>query len=251
MNTPVTPLTADNYWSADQLRVMRGLELPTWFLPVAHVPHDAPALTSQPIQVEVASEPETEIVKPNAAVHVLQDLSELDLPALSQAASQCQACPLSQSSCRKPLALNMAQTKAQWLIVVDDALMTDALLSEPAQRLLSAMLASVGKSMDAVSVTSLLKCGRNAEMALDAYSDEVQACQPFLRQHIALVQPSLVIAMGELAAQALVGVDDELSQLVGEIHEYEGLPLLVVHHPETLMAHPQLKAQVWRDLNTI
>ena len=251
MNTPVTPLTADDYWSADQLRVMRGLELPTWFRPVVHIEQKASALTSLSIQAEVADDAVVELVKLTTAVRAAEDLSEMDLPALSQAASQCQVCPLSKGACRKPLVLNMAQTKAQWLIVVDDAQMSDALLSEPAQRLLTAMLASVGKTIDAVSVTSLLKCARNAHVVLDAYSDEVQACQPFLRQHIALLKPALVIAMGELAAQALVGVDDEIASLLGEVHEYEGLPLLVTHHPETLMDKPQLKAQVWRDLNTI
>jgi uracil-DNA glycosylase len=253
MSQTTPPLQAEDYWTADQLRVMHGLELPAWFSPVAHV-----AQAAQVAQVLQSLSVKLEVVVYSAlesavSMPAIEALNTLDISALSQAASQCQACRLGKVAhpCRKPIALDAAQSSAQWLIVVDDAHLSDALLSEPAQRLLSAMLASVGKSMDAVSVTSLLKCARSADVNLDAYSDEVQACQPFLRQQMALLKPSLVIAMGELAAQALVGVDDELSQLVGEVHEYEGLPLLVMPHPEVLLRQPALKAQVWRDLNWV
>jgi uracil-DNA glycosylase len=248
-NTP-PPLQAQDYWTADQLRVMRGLELPAWFSPVAHSVEAMHHVPTQPVEVERAVEAVFEAATP---VALIQDASTLDMSALSQAASQCQGCRLGKvaHACRKPIVLDATQRTAQWLIVVDDANVTAELLNEPAQRLLSNMLASVGKTLDAVSVTSLLKCARSADSILDAYSNEVQACQPFLRQQLALLKPSLVIAMGALAAQALVGVDDELSQLLGEIHEYEGLPLLVLPHPEALLAQPSLKAQVWRDLNLV
>jgi uracil-DNA glycosylase len=250
MSNTAPPLSAENYWTADQLRVMRGLEIPAWFSPVAHVVEAAHEVPTQPVDFETIVERDVEAAVPMPAI---QDLSTLDLSALSQAASQCQACHLGKTvgACRKPIALEASQKNAQWLIVVDDANATVELLSEPAKRLLNHMLASVGKHLDIVSVTSLLKCARSADVRLDAYSEEVQACQPLLRQQLALLKPSLVIAMGELAAQALVGVDDELSQLVGEIHEYEGLPLLVMPHPEALMRQPELKAQVWRDLNLV
>lgn len=250
MSHTTPPLQAQDYWTADQLRVMRGLEIPSWFSPVARRVEVAADLATPHAQAEPVVEAAFEATSP---MPVIQDLSILDAQALNQAASQCQACGLGKTAnaCRKPMVLDAAQSSAQWLIVVDDASLTPELLSEPAERLLSHMLASVGKTLDAVSVTSLLKCARSADVTLDAYSEEVQACQPFLRQQLALLKPSLVIAMGELAAQALVGVDDELGQLVGEIHEYEGLPLLAMPHPEALLAQPALKAQVWRDLNLV
>lgn len=254
MSHTTPPLQAEDYWTADQLRVMRGLEIPAWFSPVARRVEVAPDLAMPHAQAEPVFEAVIEAAfEANSPMPVIQDFSTFDAQALNQAASQCQACGLGKTAnaCRKPMALDAAQSSAQWLIVVDDASLTTELLSEPAERLLSNMLASVGKTLDAVSVTSLLKCARSADVTLDAYSEEVQACQPFLRQQLALLKPSLVIAMGELAAQALVGVDDELSQLVGEIHEYEGLPLLAMPHPEALLVQPALKAQVWRDLNLV
>ena len=273
MSTPPPPLTAEDYWTADQLQVMRGLELPAWFSPVARRIEPAVQASEAISRRESAAESLPESPSPPTALAMqavtfeteleaqveakIQDLSALDAPGLALAASQCQACALGQASgvCRKPLLLDSAQSKAHWLIVVDDSNQASdqnpELLSEAAQRLLGNMLASVGQSLATASVTSLLKCGRASDAVLDAYSDEVQACQPILQQQLALLKPSLIIAMGELAAQALVGVDDELSSLVGEIHEYEGLPLLAMPHPEALLREPTLKAQVWRDLNLI
>jgi uracil-DNA glycosylase len=160
---------------------------------------------------------------------------------------------LGQSSavCRKPLALNPKQTAAQWLIVVDDDAQSAELMSAPALDLLGKMLASVGKSWETVSATTLLKCAHAKTAAVDAFSPHVQACQVFLQQQIAIVKPQLIVAMGTLAAQALVGVDDELSSLLGEVHEFAGLPLLVMQHPDDLRQQPQLKAQAWRDLNSM
>ncbi len=244
------PLNAEHYWTADQLRVMRGLELPAWFSPVAHVAVQTTASAAQADQALVDQQP---LIAP--AVPVL-DISAADLPGLAQAIANCQACAFGRSGavCRKPLALNPTQTAAQWLIVIDDKGQGTDLLSQDEHRLLGNMLAAVGKGWDSVSVTTLLKCANTSQTMLDAFSAQVQACQPFLNHYIALIKPQLIIAMGELAAQALLGVDDELAVLRGDMHEmveYEGLPLLLMQHPGALLRQSELKLQAWRDLCSV
>ncbi len=60
MSITQAPLTADNYWTADQLRVMRGLALPAWLNPVAHVAQSIePLLESQPEPAAVATAMQT------------------------------------------------------------------------------------------------------------------------------------------------------------------------------------------------
>jgi uracil-DNA glycosylase len=111
------------------------------------------------------------------------------------------------------------------------------------------MLASVGKTWHSVSITPVLKCVTSLALTLDAFSEPVQACQSYLQQHLTVVKPQLIIAMGSLSAQALLGLEDDLEQLMTELHEYEGLPLLVLPHPGALLKQATLKAQVWRDIN--
>jgi uracil-DNA glycosylase len=149
------------------------------------------------------------------------------------------------------LLLGDAQPSAQWLIVLDDATGLAPLLTVAEQVLLGNMLTSVGKQWCDVAVTSLLKCARSGDATLDAFSDEVQACQVFLQQQMALLKPQLLITMGSLAGQTLLGVDDELAQLVDDLHEFEGVPLLVMNHPSELLEQSALKAQAWKSLNRL
>jgi DNA polymerase len=72
-----------------------------------------------------------------------------------------------------------------------------------------------------------------------------------LIRQIELIQPKVIITMGALAAQCLIGVDDDIESLNAETHEFEGIPLIVMHHPSELLLDPKLKALAWRDLNLI
>jgi uracil-DNA glycosylase len=247
---PASPLTAEHYWSADQLRVMRGLELPSWFRPVAH---------------EVASPDDPMVDLPHSLADQVDPLGAgqkmpvvlspatpaNDLTGLASNVAACQNCALGQSSraCRKPLLMQPEAARAQWVLVIDDGTQSAELLTPDEHRLLGHLLVSKGQSWETVCVTPLLKCVNIDRVALDAYSPPIQACLDHLQQQLALIKPQLIIAMGALSAQALLGIDDDLEPLMTDLHEYEGLPLLVLPHPAQLLQQASLKAQVWRDLN--
>jgi uracil-DNA glycosylase len=237
------PLTAEHYWSADQLCVMRGLALPTWFRPFT----DVQEATSN----ESVDQPPPQLATLQTQPLSTPLLSAVDLASLAALATNCQNCALGQSStvCRKPLAAHLEPSPVQWLIVIDDATQSDQLLSPEQHRLLGNMLASVGKAWHDVSITPVLKCVNTLGLTLDAFSEPIQACQSYLQQQLIFVKPQLIIAMGSLSAQTLLGVEDDLEQLMTELHEYEGLPLLVLPHPAALLKQVNLKAQVWRDIN--
>jgi DNA polymerase len=243
-------LTADDYWTADQLKVMRGLELPTWFNPTVQVQTQQQAVVQTAAAIELAM-PNIAAIKPQASKPL--DLSQLDWLGLQSAAASCEACTFGQGSqvCRKPFALNVQQSSAQVLIVLHESRPGADLLSVDEHRVLSNMLVSIGKSWDSVALTPLLKCANTVGEPLDAYSEAIQSCQAFLIRYIELTQPKLIIAMGALAAQSLIGVDDDIDNLKAETHEFEGLPLMVMNHPSELLLDPKLKAQAWRDLNLI
>lgn len=258
------PLTAEDYWTADQLKVMRGLELPAWFRPTAHnttadLEPTKQALTADKAIADEVALPAQSIgeLDPEALVSASTQMtlptvaSATSLQALASQAQQCAACTLGQqpSVCRKQLTLDNAQSSAQWLIVLDDTTQRAELLTDAEHRLLGNMLASVGQSWDTVSLTSLLKCARAGNVSLDAFSPEVEACKAFLRQQLVILKPQGILAMGALSAQALIGVDDDITLLAGEVHEFDGLPLIAMRHPTELLADASLKSQAWRDLN--
>ncbi|MGE3477670.1 MAG: uracil-DNA glycosylase [Rhodospirillaceae bacterium] len=83
---------------------------------------------------------------------------------------------------------------------------------------------------------------------------EVAACLPFLRRHIELVSPRLLVFVGGSAASALLGRTEGIGKLRGRwmIYESPGLAqsasALATYHPAYLLRSPAQKREAWRDL---
>jgi uracil-DNA glycosylase family 4 len=71
---------------------------------------------------------------------------------------------------------------------------------------------------------------------------------PYLQRQIELIQPKLIVALGKVASNALLGKDATLASLRGKLHNYRGIPLIVTYHPAYLLRSPSEKAKAWQDL---
>jgi DNA polymerase len=69
-------------------------------------------------------------------------------------------------------------------------------------------------------------------------STEIKACNPWLEQELALVEPALVVALGATAAQALFGRAVPIGKLRGQVMELAGRKVLVTVHPSYLLRLP-------------
>ncbi|MFN8599032.1 MAG: uracil-DNA glycosylase [Candidatus Binatia bacterium] len=100
-----------------------------------------------------------------------------------------------------------------------------------------------------VYICNVVKCrppdNRNPE------PDEVEACSPFLRRQIALVQPEVIVALGKFAAQTLLATKTPITRLRGNWSEYEGVPLMPTLHPAYLLRNPNDKKLVWQDIKQV
>ena len=119
-----------------------------------------------------------------------------------------------------------------------------------AGKLLDLLLASVDLSREtSVYICNVIKCrppgNRNPQPA------EIDACAPFLRRQIRAVRPEVILAVGTFSAQLLSGANRPLGKLRGEIHEYEGIPLIVTYHPAALLRNPGWTRPTWDDLQLL
>ena len=73
---------------------------------------------------------------------------------------------------------------------------------------------------------------------------------PNLQQQIELVAPDLIVCVGRVAAQNLLGVDLPLAQLRGKVHRLgeANRPVVVTYHPAYLLRTPGEKRKAWADL---
>src|SRR5690606_33668564 len=64
---------------------------------------------------------------------------------------------------------------------------------------------------------------------------EIQACRWWLDKEIALTRPSLVVALGATAAQALLGKAVPVTRMRGQLIERDGLRIFLTVHPSFIL----------------
>ncbi len=72
-----------------------------------------------------------------------------------------------------------------------------------------------------------------------------------LVERIAAVGPSVVVALGEPAAQLLLESREPISALRGRFLDLHGAQLLASLHPDQLLADAALKRQVWNEMQLV
>lgn len=168
---------------------------------------------------------------------------------LEEAVARCTACKL--STTRTQGVLGVGDRDADWLIIGEAPGAEEDAQGEPfvgqAGKLLDAMLASIGLARgDKVYITNVVKSrppgNRNPE------PDEIAACMPYLDAQVELIRPKLILAVGRIAAQTLLGTDEAVGRLRGRVHQYKGIPLIVTYHPAYLLRNLLDKARAWEDL---
>jgi uracil-DNA glycosylase family 4 len=181
----------------------------------------------------------------------------MDWPALREAVAGCTACALCRG--RRNTVFGVGHERAHWMIVGEAPGEQEDRLGEPfvgaAGQLLDSMLRAVGLGRSPgevddparqVFIANVLKC--RPPVNRNPRPEEVAQCAPYLRRQVALVQPRLILAMGRFAVQALLDTDAAIGKLRGQVHRYEGVPVVVTYHPAYLLRNLPDKARAWEDL---
>jgi len=178
------------------------------------------------------------------------DIEQLGWDELRQAVACCTRCELHESRSRTVFGIGSPQ--ADCLIVGEAPGAEEDRQGEPfvgpAGQLLNEMLAAIGLHRPDVFIANILKCRppRNR----DPRPEEAACCEPFLRRQISLLEPRVILAVGRVAAQRLLGTDSAIGTLRGRCHRYgdPAIPLIVTYHPAYLLRSPLEKRKAWVDL---
>jgi len=119
-----------------------------------------------------------------------------------------------------------------------------------AGRLLDRMFAAIGLSRQgagagALYITNILPW--RPPQNRTPTPAEIAMMLPFVERHVALAGPGLLVLMGNVACQALMGRQG-ITRLRGQWVEVLGLPALPMFHPAFLLRNPAAKRAAWEDL---
>ena len=101
---------------------------------------------------------------------------------------------------------------------------------------------------DDVYISNTVKCrppaNRNPE------PDELADCAPVLAAQLAALQPKVILALGSVATQSLLGTREPIGKLRGRVHPYGSAVLIPTFHPAFLLRNPgeEYKRMAWEDL---
>ena len=199
--------------------------------------------------VEPASVPAAAASVPEAAVEEGQVAAQWQ--RLLDEVRGCRLCPL--HATRTQGVLGVGPKRSDWLVIGEAPGAEEDRRGEPfvgaAGQLLDAMLRAIGLDRRTnVYIANVLKS--RPPNNRDPRPDEVEACLPYLVRQIRLLQPKIMLAVGRIAAQNLLGTDAPLSRLRGRVHHFgeQQTPLVVTYHPAYLLRTPADKRKAWEDL---
>lgn len=119
----------------------------------------------------------------------------------------------------------------------------------PAGALLTKMIEAIDLTRESVYITNVVKCRPPGNR--DPLPDEAGACRGYLERQIELVRPRVIVALGRVAAQALLGNDLPLGRMRGRWSTVLGVPTMVTYHPAALLRNRAWKRPAWEDLQAV
>lgn len=170
---------------------------------------------------------------------------------LRQCVKDCTACSLSQT--RTQTVFGVGNTTAKLMIIGEAPGFYEDQQGEPfvgrAGQLLNSMLQAIGLERNSVYIANILKC--RPPNNRDPLPEEVSLCTPFLEKQIRLIKPSLLLAVGRIAAHYLLSTKSSMTQLRGKHYQYQNIPLIVTFHPAYLLRNPSDKSKAFADLQLV
>lgn len=194
----------------------------------------------------------TPLAETAATMSTSRNSAPSPLKNLRKVAETCTLCKLSKT--RQNVVFGDGDHGAEIMFVGEGPGEQDDVLGMPFQgpggELLGKMIIAMNLERSKVYLTNLVKC--RPPLDRDPASSEITQCvSNYLNHQIEMVNPKVIVALGEIAAQNLFQSAEKLRVLRTKSHEANGRKIFATFHPLELLKNPQQKKQVWEDLQNV
>ena len=119
----------------------------------------------------------------------------------------------------------------------------------PAGELLTRIIQAIEMRREEVYIANIVKCRPPGNR--DPQPDEVAACRGWLHDQIETVRPRVIVMLGRVAAQTLLGSDETLGRMRGRWHRVRGIDARATYHPAALLRNTSFKRPTWEDMQVV
>lgn len=205
---------------------------------------------------EMAKDPD-----PNPATELLATGASLD--ELHLAAESCTACELYREATQ--VVFGSGSTRAHLMLVGEQPGDVEDREGEPfvgpAGTVLDESLAGAGIPLDDVYLTNVVKHFRweprgKRRLHKTPATRHVRACLPWLEAELSIVDPLVIVCLGAIASQALLGRSFRVMRQRGQAIDWGGRTVVATIHPSAVLRasdpeeRDRLRAALIEDLST-
>jgi len=163
----------------------------------------------------------------------------------------CTRCPLHRE--RKTIVHTEGNRKARLMFVGEAPGADEDIQARPfvgrAGQLLTKIIEAIGLKREEVLIGNVNRCRPPGNRP--PTPEEASMCKPFLLREIAVVQPEVIVVLGNTAMKNLLDTREGITKLRGSFQEYKGIKVMPTFHPAYLLRDPSKKRETWEDLKTV
>lgn len=120
-------------------------------------------------------------------------------------------------------------------------------------RLLDNIIKACGWRREDVYILNTVKC--HPDWNRTPTPEETCNCRPYLELQLKIIRPRIIICLGAVAAQNLLGTTESVNSLRSRWHEYSHPPVRakvrVTFHPAYILRNPADKGKIWEDMKAV
>jgi len=174
-----------------------------------------------------------------------------DLEELRAHIGDCHRCPL--GATRTQVVFGVGDDHARVVFIGEAPGEKEDLKGEPfvgpAGKLLNELLAHAGLARDAVYIANVVKCrppgNRNPEPV------EIETCTPFLREQIRLINPDVLVTLGNFATKFVLKTEIGITRLRGTARTAGRFTVLPIYHPAAAIYDRSKRDDLFSDFGTL
>ena len=174
------------------------------------------------------------------------------LEYLKEKAKFCTRCPLHKS--RTNSVFDRGNPEAQIMILGESPGFNEDIEGKPfvgkAGKLLDEILKEINISQDKTYITNIVKCRPPDNRQPEEI--EITTCyNHFLSQQIKIIQPKIIITLGNIATQIFLGKEKKITEIRGNIFQFKDFLIIPTFHPAYILRNPHKRNIILNDFKKI
>lgn len=159
------------------------------------------------------------------------------LEVVADAASTCTKCKLATAG-RTQVVFGMGNPEADLMFVgegpgAEEDKQGLPFVGRSGQLLDKILFEELGITRESVFIANVVKCRPPGNR--DPEPDEIDACRPWLEQQLDLIQPKVVVTLGNFATKLLLETKEGITKLRGRSYPFRGGVLIPTFHPAAVL----------------